>query len=363
MTTAAISDSAESVLNLIWPTTPRSLVNWLQAFRLRLRFIMPRSTPRTSKRATRKTSPIPASTGPLFPSSPERRSSPKRKSSPKSSPRREVRRRVAFAAGTVGGEDDSQPASDESLVNNSDHDGDSDVDTASAARSSGGGGASELSSELLNSLQHADDPLMQQLGSFLSASIAETANLRRRLAASEEKAKINQMVRDYEGRGVSTFHHDRGQMKHVFRQTILPHIVDRSTRVYYENLDWDQADPGELGRAFSQLIKIVKSAKNRIFRDYLRDSDFPTLPRELSSTGKLYYSKPQLEKDKELMQMHTDFAPVLQVLFHAALDAFRSPDGVNVSAESLLEECQQSIEDLSTMLFECYDKVIAQPPS
>ena len=59
--------------------------------------------------------------------------------------------------------------------------------------------------------------------------------------------------------------------------------------------------------------------------------------------------------------MHTDFAPVLQVLFHAALNAFRSPDGVNVSTESLLEECQQSIEDLSTMLFEYYGKVIAQP--
>ena len=212
---------------------------------------MPRSTPRTSKRATRKTSPIPASTGPLFPSTPERRSSPKRKSSPKSSPRREVRRRVGFAPGTVGGEDDSQPIPDELLVNNSDHDGDSDVDTASAARSSGGGGASELSSELLNSLQHADDPLMQQLGSFLSATVAETATLRRRLAASEEKARINQMVRDYEERGVSTFHHDREQMRHVFRQTILPHIVDRSTRVYYENLDWDQAEPEELGRAFS----------------------------------------------------------------------------------------------------------------
>jgi hypothetical protein len=77
---------------------------------------------------------------------------------------------------------------------------------------------------------------MQQLGSFLSASVAETADLRRRLAALEENARINQMVRDYEGRGVSTFHHDRGQMQHVFRQIILPHIVDRSTRVYYENL-------------------------------------------------------------------------------------------------------------------------------
>jgi hypothetical protein len=32
--------------------------------------------------------------------------------------------------------------------------------------------------------------------------------------------------------------------------------------------------------------------------------------------------KEQLEKDKELVQMHTDFSLVLQVLFHAALDAF-----------------------------------------
>ena len=91
---------------------------------------------------------------------------------------------------------------------------------------------------------------MQQLGSFLSASVAETADLCRRLAVSEEKARINQMVRDYEERGVSTFHHDRGQMAHVFTQIILPHIVDRPTRVYYENLDWNEAEPEELGRVF-----------------------------------------------------------------------------------------------------------------
>ena len=92
---------------------------------------------------------------------------------------------------------------------------------------------------------------MQQLGSFLSASVAETADLRRRLAVSEEKARINQMVRDYEERGVSTFHHDRGQIAHVFAQIILPHIVDHPTRVYYENLDWTEAEPEEPGRAFS----------------------------------------------------------------------------------------------------------------
>ena len=256
---------------------------------------MPRSTSKATGRATRKSSPLPSSPGPLFPSSPERRSPAKRarsKSKSRSPPRRDLRPRVVFADGTEGEGDATHRNSDGSDVNNSDHAGGSDVDTASAARSSGGGYASELSLELLNSLQHADDPLMQQLGSFLSATVAETATLRRRLAASEEKARINQMVRDYEERGVSTFHHDREQMRHVFRQTILPHIVDRSTRVYYENLDWDQAEPEELGRAFSQLTKIANSAKNRIFRDYLRDSDFPTLPRELSSTDKLYYSKP-----------------------------------------------------------------------
>ena len=58
--------------------------------------------------------------------------------------------------------------------------------------------------------------------------------------------------------------------------------------------------------------------------------------------------------------MHTDFAPVLQVLFHASLDAFRTPDGAGLSAEKLLEEFQQSIEDLSTVLFEYYGKIIVQ---
>ena len=150
------------------------------------------------------------------------------------------------------GEGDSIPlVSDELDVDDVGHTGGQRVDTAGAARSGGGSRAPELSSELFDSLQRADDPLIQQLGSFLSASVAKTADLRRRLAVSEEKATINQMVRDYEERGVSTFHHDRWQMAHVFKQIILPHIVDRPTRVYFENLDWGEAEPEELGRAFS----------------------------------------------------------------------------------------------------------------
>ena len=50
---------------------------------------------------------------------------------------------------------------------------------------------------------------MQELGLFLLAQKAKNNDLEKRLAASEEKAGINEMVRDHEEHGVSTFHHDR----------------------------------------------------------------------------------------------------------------------------------------------------------
>ena len=43
----------------------------------------------------------------------------------------------------------------------------------------------------------------------------------------------------------------------------------------------------------------------------MRDSDFETLPRQLSARELLYYNREQKEKDKALVQMHTDFVQVL----------------------------------------------------
>ena len=105
--------------------------------------------------------------------------------------------------------------------------------TSGAGRSGGAGSTTELSSEFFVNL---DDPVMQQLGSFMQQLQAKNDDLEKRLAA-EKKTRINQMVRDHKERGVSTFHHDRYQMAHVFEMLVLPHISDRSTRVYYENLD------------------------------------------------------------------------------------------------------------------------------
>ena len=63
----------------------------------------------------------------------------------------------------------------------------------------------------------------------------------------------------------------------------------------------------------------------------MHDSDFETLPWQLSASDTIYYNREQKEKGKALVQ-------VLQVLFHTALDCFRTPsDGL--TTEQLLEEC------------------------
>ena len=59
---------------------------------------------------------------------------------------------------------------------------------------------------------------------------------------------------------------------------IFPYMSDRATRVYFENLDWGTAEPEELGRAFSLLVKLPKSSRNKVFHHCMRDFDFDTLP-------------------------------------------------------------------------------------
>ena len=67
---------------------------------------------------------------------------------------------------------------------------------------------------------------------------------------------------------------------------------------------------------FSLLTKLPKSERNAIFARNLRDSDCSTMPRELSAHEAAFYSKEQKEKDKKLVEQHTNFAPILQVLYH-----------------------------------------------
>ena len=69
----------------------------------------------------------------------------------------------------------------------------------------------------------------------------------------------------------------------------------------------------------------------------------------------MYYAKEQKEKDKTPAQLHTDFAPVLQVLLPIAIDSLRTTEDDDVqSSEQLLSECQRSTRDLCSFLFKFF---------
>ena len=55
----------------------------------------------------------------------------------------------------------------------------------------------------------------------------------------------------------------------------------------------------------------------------------------------MYYLKEQKEKDDILVKLHKDFAPVLQMLLHTAIQTLRSPNDT-IYAETLLSKCQSS---------------------
>ena len=59
----------------------------------------------------------------------------------------------------------------------------------------------------------------------------------------------------------------------------------------------------------------------------------------------MYYNKQQKEKDDALVKLHKDFALVLQMLLHIALQTLKEPDDT-VFANTLLSKCQSSTSDL-----------------
>ena len=145
-------------------------------------------------------------------------------------------------------------------------------------------------------------------------------------------------IRNYEDTGRSGFcfhHEDIGDLLHTF---VNPHIRDLDDQRYYYNLDMATAELKDLPRAISMLVNLPKAVKKSDFQRNLRTNQVSTLPRELSSLDSKYYSKEQKEKDDALVKLHKDFAPVLQVLLHTALQTLREP-GNTVSSDTLLSEC------------------------
>ena len=67
------------------------------------------------------------------------------------------------------------------------------------------------------------------------------------------------------------------------------------------------------------VTNLPKAVKNPIFAHNLCSNEVSTLPQELPSLDSKYYSKEQREKNDALVKLHKDFALVLQVFLHTAL--------------------------------------------
>ena len=116
-------------------------------------------------------------------------------------------------------------------------------------------------------------------------------------------------------------------------------------------------------RAFS-IVNLTKSVRNKIFQRRLRDSSLSTKPRPLSDGEKTMYSKEQLAKEKVLSQMHEDFSPVLQVLYHFLHHIAGAPDFADCMDSDYInhmEELNDQGEDLVKILLEYFGKHIAGP--
>ena len=75
-------------------------------------------------------------------------------------------------------------------------------------------------------------------------------------------------------------------------------MLEGSGRQFYSELQVTPDTQDSVTRAFSSVVKLPKSYRNKIFQRRLRDSYLSTKPRELSAGDKLFYSSEQLAKDK-----------------------------------------------------------------
>ena len=142
--------------------------------------------------------------------------------------------------------------------------------------------------------------------------------LRNELAAVKREADQRQAIRDYEENAPKKFQFPSDAIKQAIELFVLPSLRDDTIRRFYSNLEVSASTQASVTRAFS-LVKLTKSARNKIYGRRLRDSRLSTKPRTLSEGETAMYSKEQLAKEKVMSQMHEDFAPVLQVLYHFML--------------------------------------------
>ena len=214
---------------------------------------------------------------------------------------------------------------------------------------------------LVEELEASDNPLMQRLGQELRDRDSREDALRNELAAVKRDAEQRQAIRDYEENAPTKFRFSPDDIKRAIDLFVIPSLRDDTIRRFYSKIQVSDSTQASVTRAFS-LVKLTKSARNKIYGHRLRDSSLLTKPRTLSEGEIALYSKEQLAKEKVMSQMHEDFAPVLQVLYHFMLHiAGFSDPSQDDDYVAYMEELSFIGEDLVHILLDYFGQHIAGP--
>ena len=216
---------------------------------------------------------------------------------------------------------------------------------------------------MVDQLEASDNPLMRMVAQEFRARDSRENALRNELAAVKREAEQRQAIRDYEENAPTKFHFPPDAIKQAIELFVIPSLRDDTIRRFYTDLEVSPSTQASVTRAFS-LVKLTKSTRNKIYGRRLRDSSLSTKPRTLSEGEKAMYSKEQMAKEKVLSQMHEDFAPVLQVLYHVMLQIAGSPEFdkcVDQDYIDYMEELHRQAEDLVKILLEYFGQHIAGP--
>ena len=253
--------------------------------------------------------------------------------------------------------------------NQDDVDPDEEIDE-SAAGDSGDEASPNLSGyapgdppSRIDQLASSSDPLMKLVAEELRASKAREEALRSELEQHKSEAAARQDARDFEEGVLTKFHFKREHTEKALDLFVVPFLRDDAARQFYSSLQVSSDTQASVTRAFT-TVKLTKQVRNKIYLRRPRDSRLSTKPRPLSDGEKLMYSSEQLAKEKVLSQMHEDFAPVLQVLYHVMHQIAGCPkfnQCVDKDYIDYMEELHRQAEDLVKIQLEYFGQHIAGP--
>ena len=318
-----------------------------------------------------RTSPSPVRTSPRDVNSPDLRtpakkkaktgkSSVKAKSTTSSSASSSISSDGAAIAGSPAstGTGGSRPASD------------SPQPVGTSALADGTDDPSSVALALVDSVD-GDDTLKELLRKLIADKEQMQSSLQTlqdKLTEAETKADRREQLRAYEEGAPTGFSHDREVLRKGFMSLIFKHLTDQVARDYWEQVDWESAPREEVSRAFSLLVKMLKSSRTSAFLTYRRDVNCSMLPRALSAEDLLMYKSEQKEKDKTLVEWHTRLAPTLQVALHLMSasvkvhDMHEEPESVDTEQlEQAYLDVQHAADTLLQFIFEFFGQYIAQP--